>query len=104
MSGKKKFFEKKKSLHWRNSGVFIVNFENISHSLLLLTSSKQMLAGFIAMCYGSLCPFVFILNVMKKIEEEKCSYLFAMPGVRYIIMIDGVYCYMVERMYIPSKL
>ena len=34
--------------HWRRSGVFIVNFEHISHLILvflLLTLSKEIMAG-----------------------------------------------------------
>ena len=42
--------------HWRRSGVFIVNFEHISHlflMFLLLTSKKYMSAG--AVCESCIC-------------------------------------------------
>ena len=32
--------------HWRRSGVFIVNFEHISHLVLLLTLNIYLRAGF----------------------------------------------------------
>ena len=43
-----KVLSKFKSSHWRRSGVFIVNFEHVSHLFLvflLLTFNKKMLAG-----------------------------------------------------------
>ena len=40
-----------KDTHWRHSGIFIVNFEHISHLVLvflLLTLNMQLQAGFIS--------------------------------------------------------
>ena len=47
---KKWLFSEKKIAHWRRSAIFIVNFEHISHLLLvflLLNLNMQLPAGFI---------------------------------------------------------
>ena len=63
--------------HWRLSGIFIVNFEHISHHILvylLLTWSKQLPAGFISFKQIVLClwwtsdsrPYLFGKNFVGK--------------------------------------